>query len=139
MPLIRISGAVGWMKHKCQDPYSFDSSNITPQLTNEDKLIIEKKVFVERRYQTSRKMRDNPRKKKQNASLNPENMVVKPDPEDFYGTYSSDNSLPYFKQEQCDDEMEGDTEAQEIGIDSGSLNTLSSPPSPKRIKLEQME
>jgi len=49
------------MKNKNQNPYSFDSSksNNLEFLTEEEKMMIEKKVFVERRYQTSRKIKPN--------------------------------------------------------------------------------
>jgi len=52
---------VAWMKNKCQDPYSFNTSpEDTKILNREEQMMIEKKVFVERRYQTSRKIRDLP-------------------------------------------------------------------------------
>lgn len=58
MYLIEI---VAWMKNKCQDPYSFNKSpEETKILNREEQMMIEKKVFVERRYQTSRKIRDLP-------------------------------------------------------------------------------
>lgn len=49
------------MKNKCQDPYSFTKSPEESKiLSREEQMMIEKKVFVERRYQTSRKIRDLP-------------------------------------------------------------------------------
>lgn len=49
------------MKNKCQDPYSFNKCpEETKILNREEQMMIEKKVFVERRYQTSRKIRDLP-------------------------------------------------------------------------------
>jgi hypothetical protein len=55
------TGAVGWMKNKNQNPYSFETAKpSTPDfLSDEEKMMVEKKVFVERRYQTSRKIKPN--------------------------------------------------------------------------------
>ncbi|XP_021946251.1 uncharacterized protein LOC110844372 isoform X2 [Folsomia candida] len=67
-----IFHAVGWMKQKNQNPYSFDPAATlyhTHQLSHEEKMIIEKKVFVERRYQTSRKIRDYQRPKQRRQKL----------------------------------------------------------------------
>lgn len=54
------------MKNKSQDPYSFNKSPEESKiLSRDEQQMIEKKVFVERRYQTSRKIRDLPTQSKQ--------------------------------------------------------------------------
>jgi len=103
------------MKVKERDPYSFVCAQVEEQdlLSHEEKQIIEKKVFVERRYQTSRKIRDNnPRNKAKamtsssssssshlqvqslhtNMTEKPEELIVKPEPMDaeyYEADYSS--------------------------------------------------